>query len=149
MKHSARSRSSGGSLPSIEISKLLFLVRSGFSRLSCFDSSNSLTNTVQAQTTGITELRWYSLNWQNFVRTSHFSEVLNWHGTWYKSRVTTFLFLIIARSECNTQCLTMTSPCPTGQRRNKPASLTRLCRHSRHQLNLAPLDKGGKRRISN
>jgi len=37
-----------------------------------------------------------SLIRQNFVQTSHFSEIFNWHGTWYKLRATIFLFLPIA-----------------------------------------------------
>jgi len=44
------------------------------------------------------------LAWRNPARTNQFLETLNWHGIWYRPRITTCPLLITAWSERNAQC---------------------------------------------
>ena len=62
--------------------------------------------------------------WPSLTRANCPAVSFYWHDTWYKPRVTTCLFLIIARSELRSQWQTTTWPQPLTRRRNKPVSFS-------------------------
>jgi len=59
------------------------------------------------------------LAWWNPARTNQFLEPLNWHGIWYRPRITTCPFQITAWSERNAQCHSSDLTPASDPRRNK------------------------------